>query len=120
MLGNNRPRILVQLEDCVLRAVIGILEGRSHEDALDTLHSQILSLEKELSNNDEALDWFNVYSAPISTPSTPPPTECAFTHLPRMEFNLFLIICLKGRSRAQIFQGRFPRLVVLNKNQTSN
>lgn len=91
-LGNNRPQILVQLEDCVLRAIISILEGSSYEDALDTLYSQIVSLEKDLSRNDEALNWFNLCPTPISTPSTPPPSESSLTPLPRMKFNIFLII----------------------------
>jgi hypothetical protein len=82
-LGNNRPQILVLLEDYVLQAIIGISEGRLHEDALDTLYSQILSLENELSSDDEAMNWFNLSTAAIPATSTPPPSEFHSTPLAR-------------------------------------
>lgn len=82
-LGNDRPEILLQVEDCVLRAIISLLEGGSCEAALDSLYSQILSLENDLCSNDEALNWFNLSPALISTPSRPP-SESSSTHLPRM------------------------------------
>jgi len=72
-LGNDRPQILVQLEDHVLQAIIGISEGKSREDAMDSLYSQILALEKDLDNNDDALNWFNLCTAVI--PPTPEPSE---------------------------------------------
>lgn len=64
-LGNNRPQILVRLEDHVLQAIIGISEGKSREDAMDTLYTQILPLEKDLTNDDDALNWFNICMAVI-------------------------------------------------------
>ena len=39
-LGNNRPQILVHLEDCVLEAIAAISEGKRHEDVLQTLYSE--------------------------------------------------------------------------------
>lgn len=65
-LGNNRPQILVQLEDSVLHAIIAISKGESSEVAIDGLHSQIESLEEDLRNDSEALNWFN-----LAKPSTP-------------------------------------------------
>ena len=44
-LGNNRPQILLRLEDCVLNAVISITEGKTRENIIDDLYSQISSLE---------------------------------------------------------------------------
>ena len=48
VLGNDRPQILVKLEDCVLQAIISISEWKSHEYAMDTLYSQLFSMEKDL------------------------------------------------------------------------
>ena len=77
-LGNNRPQILVQLEDRILHAIIAISEGESSETVIDALHLQILLLEKDLDNNDEALNWFDLSMATFSSitlpskiPSTP-------------------------------------------------
>jgi hypothetical protein len=71
-LGNNRPQTLVRLEDFVLRAIIAISEGESRFAVLDSLYSQVSSLEKELANDEEALDWFNLST---DDSSTPPPSE---------------------------------------------
>jgi len=71
-LGNNRPKILVELEDCVLRAIIAISEGKSLDHELDALHSQISSLEKDLANDEEALGWFNLVTSAPPMPPTPP------------------------------------------------
>ena len=90
-LGNNRPQILVQLEDCVLNAVISIAEGKSHENIIDDLYSQISSLEHDLMNDYDALAWFNIAPDPeaaldpeaapdpVTDPSTPPPSSDAST-----------------------------------------
>jgi len=70
-LGNNRPQVLIHLEDCVLHAIMGISAGQFSEEVIDTLHSQIESLEKELGDDDVALNWFNISMTGISTPSSP-------------------------------------------------
>lgn len=59
-LGNDRPQILVQLEDHVLHAVIHISEGKATQDAIDTLYSQILSLQEGLASDLVASNWFNL------------------------------------------------------------
>jgi hypothetical protein len=58
--GNDRPQILVKLEDCVLEAIIAISEGTLREDAMHALHSQISVLKKDLENDIDALSWFNL------------------------------------------------------------
>jgi hypothetical protein len=74
VLGNDRPQILVQLEDHVLQAIICILEGNSRDNVIDTLYSQLVSLEEDLANDDKAMNWFN-FAPPITEtsefPSTP-------------------------------------------------
>lgn len=82
-LGNNRPQILLQLEDYVLQAIIDISKGSLNEDALDTLYSQILSLENVLSNDNEAMNWFNLSVTSNPAPSTPPLSQSHSTPLPR-------------------------------------
>lgn len=83
-LGNNRPPILVRLEDYVLQAIVGVLEGRSLEEALDAVYSQIQSLEDDLNEDEEALNWFNLSEPATSTPLTPPPSEIPSTPFSRM------------------------------------
>ena len=78
-LGNDRPPILIRLEDEVLQAVIAISQGKSRQDVMQTLHSQLESLEKDLAADDRALNWFNLPTAPASISSTPPPSEVQFT-----------------------------------------
>ena len=70
-LGNNRPEILIWLEDQVLHAIIDISEGKPREDAMSTLYSQIRSKEKELADDDAALNWFNLHTTPSSKTTTP-------------------------------------------------
>lgn len=60
-LGNERPQILVRLEDCVLEAIIAISEGKPREETMHNLHSHILSLLKDLKEDDEAMRWFNLH-----------------------------------------------------------
>lgn len=71
-LGNNRPQILVKLEDKVLEAIIAISDGTSPEKVLDTLYLQVLLLEKDLSGDIEAMNWFNIFSDGFSIPTPPP------------------------------------------------
>ena len=73
-LGNNCPQILVELEDRILEAIIAISEGKSSETAVDILYSELLLLEKDLSNDDNTMNWFNLFTTYFSMPSTPPPS----------------------------------------------
>jgi hypothetical protein len=59
-LGNDRPQILVQLEDYVLHAVVDISEGKATEDAIDALYSQIKLLQEGLTSDIVASNWFNL------------------------------------------------------------
>jgi hypothetical protein len=78
-LGNDRPQILVQLEDCVIQAIISISEGKLRENAMETLYSQLLSLEKDLVNDSKALAWFRLATASSATPSTPRPSSAGMS-----------------------------------------
>jgi hypothetical protein len=71
-LGNNRPQILVQLEDFVLQAIVAISEGKPRDPVMDSLHAQVLSLEQDLAKDKDALAWFDLSIAVPVTPSTPP------------------------------------------------
>jgi hypothetical protein len=70
-LGNERPQILIQLEDCVLQAIIAISEGKSRVVVMDYLYSQVLSLQDDLAVNKEALAWFNIIKPEDKTPPNP-------------------------------------------------
>lgn len=74
-LGNDRPKILVKLEDCVLQAIFDISEGKSSEPVIDGVHFQMESLQKDLENDDEALNWFNLSRPAFSAPLTPPQSD---------------------------------------------
>jgi hypothetical protein len=74
-LGNDRPKILVKLEDFVLQAIFDILEGKSSEQVIDGVHFQMGLLQKDLENDDEALNWFNLSRPAISAPLTPPQSD---------------------------------------------
>lgn len=54
-LGNERPQILVQLEDCVIEAIVAISEGNSRESTMQKLYSQLSCLEKTLTDDKDAL-----------------------------------------------------------------
>jgi hypothetical protein len=58
----------------VLQAIIDISEGKSTEPVIDALHLQIESLQDDLGNNVEALNWFNLSRPASSAPLTPPPS----------------------------------------------
>ena len=75
VLGNDRPQVLIQLEDCVLHAIISISKGKPRDSVMDGLHSQLSSLQNDLLNDSEALSWFNLVTACPASPSTPPPSE---------------------------------------------
>jgi hypothetical protein len=93
-LGNDRPRILVELENRVLDSVIAIAEGKSPENVLDILYSQVLLLEKDLSNDLDALKWFDLFTPRFSMPSTPPESVFASTASIRVSLFFELIPCL--------------------------
>jgi hypothetical protein len=71
-LGNNRPPILVMLEDGVLECIVAICEGNSTQYVLDRLHSQLLLLESDLTKDGNAMQWFNLSTVGASMPPTPP------------------------------------------------
>jgi len=70
-LGNDRPQILTQLEDCVLEVIMAISEGKPFENAMDVLYSQVSSLEKDLANDNDAINWFNLEVSDMALPATP-------------------------------------------------
>jgi hypothetical protein len=81
-LGNDRPQILFDLEDKVLEAIISICEGRSREDVMETLCSQLRALEQKLVEDEAALTWFDFNNAAASSSSTPLPSEGQSNPLP--------------------------------------
>ena len=93
-LGNDRPQILVKLEDCVLQAIILISEGKSREYAMDTLYSELFSMEKDLAKDNEALTWFNLVTAPFAIPSMPPPSKFPSKSSAGVFIYLNLFLCL--------------------------
>jgi hypothetical protein len=65
-----------------------ISQGKSRENAIENLYSQLSSMEDELCKNSDALTWFNLglpskssskshstshSTSPSTSPSTPPP-----------------------------------------------
>lgn len=74
-LGNERPEILIQLENCVLEGVIAITEGVPREEAMHLIYSQLKLLRKDLVDDGEALSWFNLSSNGIADSSHPPTSE---------------------------------------------
>jgi hypothetical protein len=71
-LGNDRPQILIQLEDCVLEGIIAISEGMPREEAMCTVYTQLSSLKMDLGKDINALSWFNLSLDALAVPSTPP------------------------------------------------
>ena len=102
-LGNDHPQILVKLEDCVLQAIISILEGKSHEYAMDTLYSELFSMEKDLDKDNEALTWFNLAMAPFSIPSMPPPSKFPSKSSAGVLVYLSLFLCLTSMDQFATF-----------------
>jgi hypothetical protein len=90
-LGNNRPPILVKLEDCVLEAILDILAGKLTEPVIDALYLRIELLQKDLWNDDEALNWFALSKLAVSVPLTPAhrPTHLAGLSI---HFNSFVYL----------------------------
>ena len=71
-LGNDRPEILVKIEDCILETIISLSEGKSRETSMHDLYQRLLPLEKDLRTNDDAMQWFKMSA---SIPSTPQPSD---------------------------------------------
>ena len=59
----------------VLQAVLDISQGQSTEAVIDALCSQLEPLNKDLGNDNEALQWFNLSSPAFSTPLTSPASD---------------------------------------------
>jgi hypothetical protein len=57
---------------------MAISEGRARAEVMAVLHSKIETLEKDLANDKEALDWFDIGTEP-SISSTPPPSVASTT-----------------------------------------
>ena len=74
-LGNDHPQILVQLEDCVLEAIFAISQEKPHEEAMQSLHTQILLLMEDLGKDHDGLTWFNLSTGTSINGSTPPLPE---------------------------------------------
>ena len=70
-LGNDCPEILVQLEDEVLKAIMGIAEGKPRDQVMSDLYSRIQFLEKLLADDDAALNWFKYGATATSKTATP-------------------------------------------------
>jgi hypothetical protein len=73
-LGNERPQILVQLEDCILETIMAISEGTSRENSMQKLYSELLCLEKTLTGDKDALTWFDLLKEDSDIPSNLPPS----------------------------------------------
>ena len=68
-LGNDCLQILVELENCILHAIIYISKGMSTEDIIEALYLQIQSLEEDLRNNQEVLNWFDLSNHAVFLPT---------------------------------------------------
>lgn len=104
-LGNDRPQIIVQLEDYVLKAIIALSEGKSREMVLDNLHAQFSSLKKELDNDEVALSWFDLEKIPCDVLSTPPPSY--FASSPATAYEFFNPMPSVHGAVSNIFKDRF-------------
>jgi hypothetical protein len=86
-LGNDRPEILVKIEDSILETIIALSEGKSREIAMRDLYKRLTPLEKELSADDDAMRWFDMSTAvnsnpqPSEIPATPPPGLSVYFNL---------------------------------------
>lgn len=89
----------------MLKAVIGISEGRPRGEILDDLYSQIGALEKVLVDDEDARKWFSLTT---SISSTPPPSEARSTPLAGAKlFILFNPPSKDNTAIPKIFQDNF-------------
>ena len=77
-LGNDCPQTLVKLEDCVLQAIILISEGKLCEYAMDTLYSQLFSMERDLAKDNEALNLVQFGDGPLCYSFHSPTIQISF------------------------------------------
>jgi hypothetical protein len=89
-LGNDRPPILIRLEDEVLQAIVGISKGKPRRDVINALYSGIKTLEMALATDERSLGWFDFPESPSEVPSTP---------LAGKQHSLNLTRCLKTIQR---------------------
>ena len=61
---------------------------------MDTLYSQLFSMEKDLAKENEALTWFNLATAPFAISSTPPPSKFPSKSSAGVFVYLNLFLCL--------------------------
>ena len=87
----------------VVQAIILILEGKSREYAMDTLYSELFSMEKDLAKDNEALTWFNLAMAPFAIPSMPPPSKFPSKYLAGVFVYLNLFLCLTSMDQFATF-----------------
>jgi hypothetical protein len=104
-LGNDRPPIVVRLEDRVLECVIAISEGKSPVTALDDFYSEALLLESDLKKNVDAMRWFNLVTVGFSIPPTPPQSVFPSTPSRGVSCNS---LCSNINADLNILQGWLP------------
>ena len=103
-LGNDHPEIIIRVEDEVLKAIVGISEGRPRGELMDVLHAQIGALEQELAKDEHALDWFDFTTTASSISSTPPPAEARPTPMPGAKFLFNLTLHLNTIQQYPFFK----------------
>ena len=59
----------------MLEAIFAISQGKPHEEAMQSLHTQISSLMEDLGKDRDALTWFNLSTDTSVDSSTPPLPE---------------------------------------------
>jgi hypothetical protein len=85
-LGNDRPEILIRIEDRILEAILNISKGKRLDEAVGDLYSQIVALEDNLADDNVAMRWFSLPKPPgqqeisirdahFPNPSTPLPLD---------------------------------------------
>ena len=91
------------LEDSVLSAIIAISEGMDPEQVIDALYIELLSMEKDLLEDNEALNWFKL-EVPSVGPSPPLTSEFPSTPMTGVSpyFKFIMILFSHPLSRAVI------------------
>lgn len=105
--GNDRPEILVKLENCVLQAIVDISEGKSREIAMDALYSQLSSLYGDLAKDNVALGWFDIATATTAAPSTPPPSEFPSSPSGGSVYDVFNPLAIDKSAVVNLFNNMF-------------
>jgi hypothetical protein len=68
---------------------MAILEGNSRENTMDSLYSQIFSLQNELAKDEKALSWFNLVTVTPAVPCTPELSQFSSSPSNGLPFPLF-------------------------------